>query len=498
MAKDPLADLRKDLAADPGESVPSRDPYARMIERVTPILDKAGMLGAPEGYLRQAGGLLIPQTSLGAATALALSPLPGGLAARAGLGALAERLAARSLPALAARTGLTAAATAGVGKLTGYDPVESGLMGAAGRLGGEAVGAAAKALVQSNVTKKMFGQMTSRVADTFRDIIGPWVEGDSPQAVIRDVLADKPSQRVGAAINTLRQKYSTTWVPVLDLEPELQAAGVTHTWKAGPSAGPGRVSPETVKAGTVWPPVREFESKLGPGTDVRLAGTPKQIGAGTTAMIPPERGMVPFGSIDADVSGQIDLVSKLEQKGLATRDDVVRKWRLEDLRLKIASRVDAPDMSGVLREYARTKTLRNWLWGKGTDPDTVVEELLDARTGNLTQQGIADLTKRLIAEQPRMSTLRPDEVLALQHALNWDLAFGGARSASGRGLSALMPGMSWWGAIPHFYWHGKTPTPGFVPAWEAARSPVQRVGPAALTSWAATIPTKLMPPEKEP
>lgn len=508
MAKKPsLQERLEKLQADsPAPAAPassaSADPYERAVDWAAEQLPA----GTPN-WLRTVGRWTIPQNSPELALAALLSPIPGGLAGATGAKALAapllEKLAAKTVPAFLARAGLTGAAVGAVGAATGHDPLESGVLGAGGRMVGEGVGAGVKALVQAKVTKRMMGAMTSRLADSFRDIIGPWLpEGASDQRVIQSVLSDEPSRRVIDALTTMRQKHANTWVKVLDLEPELVESGVVHTWKGG-AAGPGRVDPATVKAGMVWPPVRDFEKKLTPGREVSPYGavesSPRRIGAGEPggALVPPERGMVPFGSLDAQIEARSTEIEGLIRAGVADRNDVLQLAKLYGIRQRVAERINDPQMVAVLKEYGRTKQLRDWLWGATKAPknhgERVVGELLD-REGNLSKDGAANLVGRLASDAPRLSQLRPDEVASLGHALNWDLAYGGARAEAGRGLSALMPGVSWFGGIPHMYWHGKGPTPGFVPNWEAARTMTERVAPDALKALTGTVPVKFARP----
>jgi hypothetical protein len=472
--QDRLQALQADEPAPETEKAPESTSGSDPVENLV----NWGASKLPEStpdWLRTVGRYTIPQNTPEAVTAAALAPLggpAGGLAAKVGLKALAKR----SLPAFLARTGLTAAATGAAGAATGHDPTASAVEGAAARVVGEPVGAALKAVVQSKVVKKMTGQMTSRLADSFRDLIGPWLpEGATDARVIQDVIADGPSSRVSAAITELRKKNAATPVNILDLEPGLEKSGVVHAWQPGESAGRGRVDPKTVKAGTVWPPTREFEASIGPGTALSPYGKVSKI----------ETGLVPFGSIDAQIETRINELRKMVADGIAERPDHLAIMELEKARMAIAERVQDPQMQNALKEFGRTKQLRDLLWGATRAPanrgEAVLEDLIDAKTGGLTAKGVTTIQGRLATNAPKLHSFRPDEIAALQHAVNLDLALGGARAEAGRGLAALIPSMSFYGPIPHVHWSGnRGPSPGSMPGWEGARNAAQKVLPDAL------------------
>src|SRR5262245_57152684 len=139
------------------------DPYAHLIDLAAEHMDKAakGLGTEVPWWVRGLGGLLIPQTSTELAMGAAMLPLGGPLAAR-GV-PLAGRLAAAGLRPFLARSALTGIATGAVGALTGHDPLESGLLGAGGRLLAEPVGAGVSKIVQHQATKRLQRQLSDRL-----------------------------------------------------------------------------------------------------------------------------------------------------------------------------------------------------------------------------------------------------------------------------------------------------------------------------------------------
>src|SRR5438477_10677773 len=139
--------LREMLDDDPVESAgpskmpPKSDPYAGMIDRAG-----AALPAATPDWLRAVGRTVIPQTfpsAVATGAMAALQPETAFLPKGPLLGALA-------------RMGLTGAATAGAGALTGYSPLESGITGTAGAAGGELTrGLVGKALQQWGTSRSM-------------------------------------------------------------------------------------------------------------------------------------------------------------------------------------------------------------------------------------------------------------------------------------------------------------------------------------------------------
>src|SRR5436305_1977579 len=112
--------LRQMLDDDPVESAgpskmpPSADPYAAMMTRAGQALPEA----TPD-WLRAVGRTFIPQTF----------PSAVATGAMAALGPETALLPKGPILGALARMGLTGAATAGAGALTGYSPLEAGIRG---------------------------------------------------------------------------------------------------------------------------------------------------------------------------------------------------------------------------------------------------------------------------------------------------------------------------------------------------------------------------------
>lgn len=508
------------------------DPYENLVnwgaENLVPE-------GTPD-WARTVGRFVIPQNTPELALAALLGPVGkvGGMAAKAGLPG-AVWMAKKTVPSFLARTGLTAAGTSVAGAATGHDPTESAAMGAIGNVAGEAIGGLTKKIVQSKVVTRLYGEMTSGLSEGFRTLIGKWLpEGATDARVLQDVIADGPSKRVGAEIEKLKAKHASTGVNVIDLVPELDANGVSYAWpraardfesklgagtpgasgsgaasagktggKTGTAAGPG-----TADAGIAWPPVRDFEYKLQPGEGIDVYGAvekggpklppggtgPKQLGEGeaggkVSKIYPPEPkrlgtgGDVPYGALDAQIAAQKKAVENALAK--ARDEDAIvaltnRLNALEALEAKVSARVD-PEMKNLLSEYAKTKQLRDLMWGTEraahSKGEKVLDTLIDPKTGHLSEEGVKVLQQRLLANAPRLGSFDEAQTNVLLDAMHLDLGQGAQSAVAGQGLKALIPGISWFGGRPHPYWHGKPPMPGSMPGWEGAQTTWESLKP---------------------
>jgi hypothetical protein len=473
------------------EAAPTRDPYARAVQAITPKLDQAGLLGSKEGWLRQLGGAVIPQTTPELVAAGVSAANPETL-----LGKGAWLAGSKALPYLtrAALAGLT---TGLAGKATGYDFRGSAETGALGRGVSEPFGALLGKFMSSSVSKQMQARMTSNVADSFKELIGAWLPKDATdQRIIQSVLADEPSRAVGAALNTLKKSHAVDAIPVIDLGRVFDEIGVKWTvpegWTPGgpppaPSkltpgrgitkAGAGTTEPPVAQAGTAWPPVRTFESKLTPGQD-----------------------LAPFGAVYDAIESKERELGELVAQGQGDLTVYRQLSALHEAQREVVARVKDPQMTQLLKEYGRTKTLRDWLWGaKNAIPsrgEKVVGDLFDPR-GNLTPEGTLRLTERLIANAPRMDVFRSDELTSLANSLNWDLAHGAARAEVGKGLGAMMPSGTMSLSGPHFWFHGNTPRFTSVPGWEGEQNVAQQLAPAAVRAILGQVPQKVWPPRRD-
>jgi len=485
MAQDPLADLRRDLAQDqaapptpekpePGASwLP--DPYAHVVRNVTPVLDRAGVLGSPQGYLRRAGAQLIPQTSPELAIAAATAAIPGGIEARTGLKA-ADWLVGKGVMPFLSRAAATGGAGALAAAATGQSPTDAFTTGASGRVVGEPLGRLAQSAMQGSVSKLMMGRWTSGLADSFRETIGPWLsKGASDQRILAEVMRGDPSRLIGAEMNTIKAKIAAKPISVIDLQPVFNETGVTWTVPKAEVTGQGIPAP----------------SKLTPG-----------------------REMVPFGTvydaIDAKEKALTKLVSDQASANAPVDATTLRHLLLlRNAQETVAARSQDPQMIRLSGEYGRVQNLRDWFWGarnmaatRGNNPTA---DLFD-KQGNLTPEGGVLLIQGLVANAPKwaertadrpFSGFRTDEIGAFANALNWDLAHGAARAEVGSGLSGLLPRFSVGPTgVPHAYWKG-LPTASFVPGWEGQQNLVQRLSPAAIRAILAQQPTKFLPPRRD-
>jgi hypothetical protein len=454
VASDPLADLRKDLAAPPtpeaeapAEPRASRDPVTRVMQTITPPLDRAGLLGAKEGWLRQVGGAFVPQTSPQAALTALMFVQPEAAAARWGL-PLAEKLAASGVMPALSRAALRGLAVGGVGAMTGHNPRESALEGAAGSLVGEGAGKVMASWAQSAGAKLALGNVTNDLAKSLEATIGPYLpEKASPERILRAVANGEATDAVSAKLTALKQAHARTPVSIIDLEPVMSEAGVVYTPKG---ALPGEATP------TPW--------KLTPG-----------------------RALAPRHSLtkEAPLGEVLDSIQATRAKWQGSTDPAapVRLVQLRELEDTLASRAD-PTYQKLLRDYGRTKQLRNWLVGSDS-PDPPVGErtattLFDGRTGRLSWEGYTTLAKRLGMREPRLSpkSFAPEEITRFGEAMRLDLERGGmVTGEEGRGaIKSLGVGKL---GVP--YVHPQMPRAAWMPGWERDAGIMRaRLAPAAV------------------
>jgi hypothetical protein len=400
MAGDPLADLRADLAKPAEPAAPKaeasgwRDPWAHIMQSVTPKLDQAGLLGSKDGYLRQVGGMVIPQNTaeLGFAAMMALQPETA--LARWGV-PLAEKVAAKGVIPGMYRAALRGLTTAGVGAATGRSAGESALLGAGGSMLGETLGLGAANLSESARSNLALGNITKDLSERFQRTIGQWLPkpkaGEaaySPERIIRSVWNGEATGAVGQELSRIKVAHAHTPVSIIDLAPDMTESGVVFEAKALPGG----------------------QRQLGPGQALMRSVAPREMPLGE--------------ALDAigksrETWGEILRHAKTPEARDTAAARLVDLRRYEDT---LATRAD-PNYANVLKQYGRTKQLQDWL-------DLAAPDLFDGRTGRISWDGYATLAQRLGKSEPGAGLLSdksftPEEIAGFGDAMRLDLERGG-------------------------------------------------------------------------
>ena len=199
--------------------------------------------------------------------------------------------------------------------------------------------------------------------------------------------------------------------------------------------------PGPVSAGIAWPPVREFERKLTPGTEMERAA-PRRLTAGEPGAVPvPARGYDTLGAVDQRIVDTEKHLSRLHQ----TEEVKQARTNLASLRLELMKRVPDPEVQNLLKDYSRTKQASAFLWGSdqlakrrtGPVADKRMDTLLDDN-GQLTWKGYRSLVRQLQRNGPRMGGFDRDELAALGTAFNYKMAEGGVIGREGEGLGGML------------------------------------------------------------
>lgn len=461
MAGDPLADLRADLAKPEPETAPEaspapatwRDPWAKIMQTITPKLDQAGVLGSKEGYLRQAGGMLMPQNTAELALAGMMAAQPELAAAKVGV-PLMEKVAAKGvLPALT-RAALRGMATGGIAKATGSGAFgSSSLAGGAGSLGGEVLGKLGTSYAQSAGGKLALSNVTNDLADAFRQTIGRWLPKDaSAERILRAVAADEPSAAVGAALNELKAAHAKTPVRVIDLEPQMTEAGVVFEMPRAPS-------------------------KLTPGRELATRRAVAEV---------------PLGEALDTIRAQ-----RARWQGSTAPEAPLRLAQLQGFEDTLAERAD-PQYAQLLKEYGRTKQLRHLMWGSDAPAahgETPAGGLFEGRTGKLSWEGYTDLAQRVGLRAPKLYGFTPDEVGRFGTALRLDLGAGGmVTGQAGSGpIKSLGLGIT---GRPHA--RIGMPRASWMPGWEGDAGAMRAtLAPAAVRAITGQMPLHLTPDRRD-
>ena len=474
------------------------DPVAALVNRGAAQLPT----GTPD-WLRWVGRAAIPQNAPEAALAVGMLPFGGPLAAR-GV-PLAAKLAAKGVGPAIKRAIATGLGTGAVGAVTGHDLLPSIATGLVGRPVGETVGVGAGKLVQRAVSNRLFQDASGKLANVFRDVIGPYLPDKATDAtVLREVVSDNASKKVGAAMNAAKARLAEKPVKALDLKPVTDANGVTtYAWPTEAGPGPTGVGPgaPTVQGGNVWPPPRTFESKLTPGEELipygAVESSPRRIGAGEGGkpMVPSDA--VPFGALWDKVDEVYQATELAVREG--NTDLVPRLEALKKVRQTLVDRTGDPELKNLFKDYGVTKSLRDLFWGKRGAPaafgEDVVKDLVDEQTGLLTPKGVQVVFDRLNTDAPNIArqvgeatTQKLADALGIQPE---------------KGLASPVPGQ--W---PTLRFHpgvgGLHPTVspegarvGNYPGWEGERSALQTLVPDALKVLGGQVP-KVMLPETPP
>jgi hypothetical protein len=498
---------------------------ADAFEHMTPRQRHA--LGMPAGplpdWMKTAGRFIIPQNTPEALLTLAMLPMGGPLAAR-GV-PFAAKLAQKGAQAAMKRALATGALTSVGGTLTGHDPLHSFGVGAIGRPLGELIGHTAGKVVKGIASSRLFTDVTPRLATVFRETIGQYLPQNATDAgVLREVISDSASKRVGAAINAAKQRLAKTPVNVIDLKPVVTPEhGVVYAWptKAGrfpeglPAPGPtppgppaGNLAPgvPTVDMGNVWPPFRHFEDRIGPGEGLAPYGALER--PGELARVPPKgpkrlgpgEGGAPLTPAEEVEFGPLwDAVDDAYQKvELALRENpgdgalIARQKMLADVRQKLVDRTNDPDLKRLFRDYGLTKSLRDLFWGAREAPakfgEDVVKELIDD-AGNLTQKGVKIVYDRLNTDAPNIARqLGEQTTQALKDAVHLQPDLGLASPTPGQGPQIRLhatPG----GVAPSASLEGAR-VPSY-PGWEGTRTAAERLVPDVLKVLGAPVPAKV-------
>lgn len=468
------------------------DPVAALVNR--------GAAQMPTGtppWARGLGRLAIPQNAPELALALAMLPMGGPLAAR-GV-PFAAKLAAKGIGPGLKRAIATGMGTGAVGALTGHDPLGSLATGLVGRPFGEAIGLGAGKLVQRAASSRLFQEKSGKLANVFRDVLGPYLpEKATDAAVLREVIADNASKRVGTAIGEAKTRLAKKPIQALDLKPVADANGIVYAWPTEAGGFPKAVGPgaPTVQGGTVWPRPRTFESKLTPGEGLAPYGamesSPRRIGAGEAggALEPTE---VPFGELWDKVDEVYQATDLAVRNG--NTDLVPRLEALKRVRQTLVDRTGDPELSKLFKDYGNAKSLRDLFWGQRGAPaafgEDVVKDLIDEETGALTQKGVKIVWDRLNADAPNIAKqVGEDTTRKLGEAVGLQAEKGLASPVPGQGPSmrfhpgtgGLHPTVSLEGARVSNY-----------PGWEKTRGPLETVLPGALKVLTAPGPAKGLP-----
>jgi hypothetical protein len=444
-----------------------RDPWAHVMETVTPMMDRAGMLGSKEGYLRKLGGAMVPQNTAELALTVMMALQPETALARWGV-PLAEKVAAKGIVPGLARAGLRGLATAGVGAATGRSAGESGLLGAGGSIVGETLGRGAANMAQDARSNLALGNITKDLTEQFQRTIGQWLPKPkagaadySPERILRSVWSGEATANVSAELNRIKLAHAKTPVPVIDLEPQMTAAGVVFTPKAALS-GEGPAAPWKLTPGRELAPRRAMtaERPLGEALDA--------IGQARTTW---------------------DKVRSDPKATAEARDSAnIRLGQLRGFEDELVNRAD-PNYGNVLKQWARTKQLQDWL-------DVSAPSLFDGRTGRLSWDGYVELAQRLGKREPNaghLPSFSPEEVSGFGTAMRLDLERGGMvwgapgqGPIGGIGLHA--------GSLP--YIKPQMPQPARMPGLQPGA--LGRLAPAAVRAITGQMPLHLSPGQLAP
>jgi hypothetical protein len=304
-------------------------------------------------------------------------------------------------------------------------------------------------------------------------------EGDvSAERVIRSVWNGEPIEAVGAELQAIKAANANTLVKVLDLKPAMTEAGVVFEM---PPVRGGPAPP--VQGGMVWPPVREFETPVGPGTAMeRYGAVAKRQGA-----LPADE--VPLGEALAAIEQAKAKLTASKTMLPVERD--IRLGQLGTWEEELTTRAD-PRYAALLKEWGRTLQLQELF-------NVEAGSLFDGRTGRLSWDGYTALAQRLGKRDPRLFSFSPEETNRLGKALSLDLERGGmVWGQPGRGpLRGGSVGISRAG-LPHA--SIQAPQFAWLPNWEQTAGPMRaKLAPAAIRAITGQIPAHVpAPPDEGP